>query len=98
MQDELRKDHPPILRHSNPYADVPSLYDLYMQYSKRSPQLDRFGIEVFRNGTGNLEELPMDMPVGSYYVLGPGDGLKIDVGPVGSASNAVCVCWLMPTP
>jgi protein involved in polysaccharide export with SLBB domain len=70
----------PRLRHRpNPYADVPSLYDLYAQYSKRSPMLERFGEDVFRNGTGNLDELPMDLPVGPEYVVGPGDGLSIDL-------------------
>ena len=70
----------PILRHRpNPYADVPSLYDLYAQYSKRSPKLERFGEDVFRNGTGNLNELPMDLPAGPDYVVGPGDGLTINL-------------------
>ncbi len=68
----------PMLRHRpNPYADVPSLYDLYAQYSKRSPRLERFGEDVFRNGTGNLDELPMDLPAGPDYVVGPGDGLTV---------------------
>ena len=70
----------PMLRHRpNPYADVPSLYDLYAQYSKRSPKLGRFGEDVFRNGTGNLDELPMDLPAGPDYVVGPGDGLTINL-------------------
>ena len=70
----------PMLRHRpNPYADVPSLYDLYAQYSKRSPRLERFGQDVFRNGTGNLDELPMDLPAGPDYVVGPGDGLTISL-------------------
>jgi len=68
----------PMLRHRhNPYADVPSLYDLYSQYSKRSLMLERFGEDIFRNGTGNLDELPMDLPAGPDYVVGPGDGLTI---------------------
>jgi protein involved in polysaccharide export with SLBB domain len=70
----------PLLRHRpNPYADVPSLYDLYAQYSKRSPRLERFGEDVFLNGTGNLDELPMDLPAGPDYVVGPGDGLTISL-------------------
>jgi protein involved in polysaccharide export with SLBB domain len=70
----------PMLRHRpNPYADVPSLYDLYAQYSKRSPKLERFGEDVFVNGTGNLDELPMDLPAGPDYVVGPGDGLTISL-------------------
>src|SRR5579863_8280716 len=70
----------PILRHRpNPYVDVPSLYDLYAQYSKRSPKLERFGEDVFLNGTGNLDELPMDLPAGPDYVVGPGDGLTVSL-------------------
>ena len=71
--------HPVIRHRPNPYADVPLLYDLYTQVSKRSPVLERFGAEVFENGTGNFDELPMDMPVGPEYVLGPGDGLSIEL-------------------
>jgi protein involved in polysaccharide export with SLBB domain len=71
----------PMLRHRpNPYADVPSLYDLYAQYSKHPPlPLERFGEDVFSNGTGNFDELPMDLPVGPEYVVGPGDGLTVDI-------------------
>ncbi|MFZ0478211.1 MAG: SLBB domain-containing protein [Terriglobales bacterium] len=63
----------------SPYADVPSLYDLYTQYPANGAPLTRFGEEVFRNGTGNFDELPMDMPVGPEYVLGPGDGVSIEL-------------------
>ena len=72
-------DRPVLAHRANPYADVPSLYDLYAQYSKRSPSLERFGTAVFHNGTGNFDQLPMDMPVGLDYVLGPGDGVNIDL-------------------
>jgi protein involved in polysaccharide export with SLBB domain len=75
-----KRPQQPLLRHRpNPYADVPSLYDLYAQYSRRSPILERFGEDIFRNGTGNLEELPMDLPAGPDYVVGPGDGLTINL-------------------
>lgn len=70
---------PPIRHRPNPYADVPSLYDLYQQYSRISPTLDRFGISVFQSGTGNFDELPMDLPVGPEYVLGPGDDLNLEL-------------------
>lgn len=73
------EDHPAIRRRPNPYAEVPSLYDLYAQISRHSPALARFGEDVFRNGTGNFDELPMDLPVGPDYVLGPGDGLGIEL-------------------
>jgi protein involved in polysaccharide export with SLBB domain len=70
----------PRLRHRpNPYADIPSLYDLYAQYSRQSPKLERFGVDVFRNGSGNLDQLPMDVPAGPDYVVGPGDGLTINL-------------------
>ncbi len=75
-----RRPAQPALHHQpNPYADVPSLYDLYSQYSGRPAVLERFGADIFRNGTGNFERLPMDMPVGPEYVLGPGDGLSIEL-------------------
>lgn len=72
-------DLPQIRRQPNPYADVPSLYDLYAQVSKRPAVLERFGSSFFRNGGGNLESLPMDLPAGPEYVIGPGDGLNIDL-------------------
>jgi len=73
-------DNQPIIRHQpNPYANIPSLYDLYTQVSRRSPTAERFGMEIFSNGTGNLDNLPMDLPVGPEYVLGPGDGLNIEL-------------------
>ncbi|GAC1436538.1 MAG: hypothetical protein NVSMB58_27070 [Terriglobales bacterium] len=74
-----RRDQPQLRHPANPYADVPSLYDLYSQYSQRPPVLERFGADVFSKGTGNLEQLPMDLPAGPDYVLGPGDGLSIDL-------------------
>ena len=74
-----------IHRRPDPYQDVPSLYDLYQQFAKRSPTPERFGMDIFQNGTGNMDELPMDVPVGPEYVVGPGDGLNIDIW--GSASG-----------
>lgn len=70
---------PPIRHRANPYANVPSLYDLYSQVSRRTTVLERFGADIFRNGTGNFDNLPMDLPVGPDYVLGPGDGLNIEL-------------------
>jgi polysaccharide export outer membrane protein len=75
------KDLAPVVmeRKLNPYSDVPSLYDLYVQASPRERNLDRFGLEMFRNGTRDLDAIPMDLPVGPDYVVGPGDGLAIDL-------------------
>ena len=36
-------------------------------------------MDIFENGSGNLDQLPMDLPAGPEYVLGPGDGLNIDL-------------------
>ena len=72
-------DQPMLGHRPNPYADVPSLYDLYSQYSQRSPTLERFGYDIFQNDTGNVDQLPMDLPAGPDYVVGPGDGLSIDL-------------------
>lgn len=76
---EVQVDQRGLRHRPNPYADVPSLYDLYSQYSGKPATLERFGLDVLRNGTGNFDDLPMDMPVGPEYVLGPGDGLSIDL-------------------
>ena len=75
------KDYTPVsIEHkSNPYSDVPSLYDLYVQASSRDHATERFGLEMFRNGTRDRNAIPIDMPVGPDYVLGPGDGLAIDL-------------------
>ncbi len=75
----LNQDRPVIRHRPNPYANVPSLYDLYTQMVARPPVLTRFGTDVFRNRNGNLDSLPMDLPVGPDYVLGPGDGLNIQL-------------------
>src|SRR5450755_305938 len=68
-----------LLARTNPYADIPSLYDMYVQASARPPVLERFGLDVFRNGTPDSGSYPMDLPVGPDYVVGPGDGLAIDL-------------------
>jgi protein involved in polysaccharide export with SLBB domain len=68
-----------MLHRPNPYADIPSLYDMYVQASSRDREPERFGLEVFRNGTRDSDAIPMDLPVGPDYVVGPGDGLAIDL-------------------
>jgi protein involved in polysaccharide export with SLBB domain len=71
---------PQVVHRANPYSDIPSLYDLYEQVSPHSPRLQRFGLDVFENApTENTGELPMDLPAGPSYVVGPGDGLTINL-------------------
>jgi polysaccharide biosynthesis/export protein len=69
----------PMDRRPNPYADVPSLYDLYVQAASPNRKMERFGLDVFRRGEANPAYLPMDLPVGPNYVVGPGDSLSIDL-------------------
>ncbi|HWY06593.1 MAG TPA: SLBB domain-containing protein [Candidatus Acidoferrales bacterium] len=63
----------------NPYADIPSLYDLYVQAPATDRPPQRFGSEVFRDGLRDPRSIPMDLPVGPDYVVGPGDSLTIDL-------------------
>ena len=62
-----------------PYKNIPSLHDLYSQVSPDAGKLRRFGSDTFKLGTGNASELPMDLPAGPDYVLGPGDTLVINM-------------------
>lgn len=68
-----------MLRQPNPYVDVPSLYDMYLQASPQPANPSRFGIDVFQNGTRNEQMIPFDLPVGPDYVVGPGDSLAINL-------------------
>ena len=68
-----------MLRQPSPYANMPSLYDLYVQAAPSNRPLERFGLDVFRKGEANPAYLPMDLPVGPSYVVGPGDSLAIDL-------------------
>jgi polysaccharide export outer membrane protein len=79
----LARDREPLpgaMEHRpNPYADIPSLYDLYVQAPARDKPPRRFGTEVFRDGMRNFRGVPMDLPVGPDYVVGPGDSLSINL-------------------
>lgn len=68
-----------LVRRPNPYNDIPSLYDMYMQATPRPAAARRFGMDVFENNSQNPNLIPMDLPAGPDYVVGPGDGLAIDL-------------------
>lgn len=68
-----------MVHRSNPYSDIPSLYDMYVQASSRQRPAERFGLDVFRNTANDPDAIPMDLPVGPDYVIGPGDALEIDL-------------------
>jgi polysaccharide biosynthesis/export protein len=68
-----------MVHRPNPYADAPSLYDLYVQAAAPIQHSERFGLDVFKHDRANTGALPMDLPAGPDYVVGPGDGLSIDL-------------------
>ena len=68
-----------MVRQANPYADIPSLYDMYVQAAAWQRPAERFGVDVFRNATSQPGVIPMDLPVGPDYVVGTGDSLSIDL-------------------
>jgi polysaccharide biosynthesis/export protein len=68
-----------MVRPANPYSDIPSLYDMYVQASAWQRPAERFGVDIFRNTTNQPDVIPMDLPVGPDYVVGPGDSLAIDL-------------------
>ena len=71
---------PDAYRHqADPYANVPSLIDLYQQATAITGELARFGSQVFKGDGGNFNKFPADLPVGPDYVIGPGDGLNIEL-------------------
>jgi protein involved in polysaccharide export with SLBB domain len=78
---ERQEDVTPVkmVRAANPYADVPSLYDMYVQAAAWQRPAERFGAEIFRNTINQPDVIPMDLPVGPDYVVGTGDSLSIDV-------------------
>src|ERR1700722_1711000 len=76
------KPQPPaaeLVRAPNPYKNIPSLYDMYVQAIPRPTTPKRFGAEVFENGTRDSQFIPMDVPAGPDYVVGPGDGLSVNL-------------------
>ena len=68
-----------MVRAPNAYADIPSLYDMYLQAAPHPTAPTRFGMDIFMNGTRDPQLIPMDLPTGPDYVVGPGDGLAIDL-------------------
>jgi protein involved in polysaccharide export with SLBB domain len=68
-----------MVHRPNPYANVPSLYDMYAQASATNRAATRFGLNVFDSESNDPRAIPMDLPAGPDYVVGPGDGIEIDL-------------------
>src|SRR6267378_3316278 len=49
----MERNVPPVtmVRRPSPYADIPSLYDMYVQASGRESTQERFGLKIFRNNS-----------------------------------------------
>lgn len=75
----LLPEPPEMIREKSPYEDIPSLYDMNVRAVTRPSSPKRFGAEVFENGTRDSQMIPMDLPAGPDYVVGPGDGLSVDM-------------------
>ena len=68
-----------MIRQPSPYNNIPSLYEMYVQAVPRPDTPRRFGVDVFENRRRNSRVIPMDLPAGPDYVVGPGDGLSFDL-------------------
>jgi protein involved in polysaccharide export with SLBB domain len=67
-----------LLHQTAPY-NLQSLRDLYTQVPEQTAVVRRFGSDVFLARGLATKEMPIDLPIGPDYVLGPGDGLTISM-------------------
>jgi polysaccharide biosynthesis/export protein len=68
-----------INSHWSPYSDIPSVYDIFAHSATSTNYVERFGEAVFQNPTSASGTIPIDFPASPDYVVGPGDGLTIDL-------------------
>jgi len=68
-----------LVHKPGPYEGIPSLYEMYVQAVTTPAPPKRFGLDVFENGTPDSQLIPMDLPAGPDYVVGPGDGLSVNL-------------------
>ena len=82
-------NNPQVLHQPTPH-NLLSLRDLYVQLPEQTGQLKRFGSDVFLHQAPrssdstnqvapNAHEIPLDVPAGPSYVVGPGDTLSIEL-------------------
>ncbi len=70
---------PAMARRWSPYSDIPSVYDMFVQTAGSGGEVERFGRQIFKNAPENDRTIPIDFPASPDYVVGPGDGLAIDL-------------------
>ena len=78
-------DQPQVVHEPAPY-NLQSMRDLYAQVPDEAIHLPRFGSDVFVNrapsaaARGTMaRDTPLDVPLGPDYIVGPGDGLTIEL-------------------
>ena len=76
-EPETRTSNEPELLHRPTPLNLLSMRDLYTQVPEQSSSLKRFGSDVFLSRGMGLKQMPIDLPVGPDYILGPGDGIII---------------------
>lgn len=67
------------LLHQNAPYNLQALRDLYTQVPDQTIAVKRFGSDVFLSRGMVTKEMPIDLPIGPDYILGPGDGLTISL-------------------
>jgi protein involved in polysaccharide export with SLBB domain len=76
--EPLDADAIEVLHQNAPY-NLQALRDLYTQVPEQNAKVKRFGSDVFLTRGTATREMPIDLPIGPDYVLGPGDGLTISL-------------------
>ncbi|HLW52684.1 MAG TPA: SLBB domain-containing protein [Candidatus Angelobacter sp.] len=79
VDDQRRRPGSSAVQDQYPFRNLPALHDLYKQAVSDQKPLERFGAALFRNSTTVApDKMPIDIPVGSDYVIGPGDELVVE--------------------
>jgi protein involved in polysaccharide export with SLBB domain len=73
-----RSDAIDVLHQDAPY-NLQAMRDLYTQVPEQTASIKRFGADVFLTRGAATREMPIDLPIGPDYILGPGDGLTISM-------------------
>ena len=77
-REQLDTDTIDVLHQTAPY-NLQALRDLYTQVPDQTATVKRFGSDVFLNRGASTREMPIDLPIGPDYILGPGDNLSISL-------------------
>lgn len=77
--DTANPEGNPELLHRTAPMNLMAMRDLYTQVPDQSSSLKRFGYDVFLSRGMQSKQMPLDLPVGPDYVLGPGDSININL-------------------